>query len=236
MPRSRARALADDFTPPIVRRAARVARDRLRSAPGGGNGKPAGPLNPDKIEYGAGFYDDSFDTDDRWRKPYWKLGWYGSWAVIADRVMSRDGAKVLDMGCGAGHLSRLLADRGLQHYVGFDFSVKRLEQARVLVPEFRFEVADASTTDLFDTVEFNTVVCTEFLEHLDGDLEILARIHSGARVLGTVPNYDAHGHVRFFDTKDEVEQRYRPSFATLSVTQVRNAGDDAEWLIDGVRP
>jgi SAM-dependent methyltransferase len=219
--------LARDLTPPILVRAVRKAR-------GGAVPAGKGPLNPDKIEYGPEFYDASFENDTRWRKPYWQLGWYGSWAVIADRVVQSESPRVLDMGCGAGHLAHLLADRGLEHYTGFDFSALRLEQARRVVPQFRFEVADAYTTDLFETVDYNTVVCTEFLEHLDGDLEILGRLRRGTRVLGTVPNYDAYGHVRFFDTKDEVEARYRPCFAQLTVDQIPNVGGDAEWLMDGV--
>jgi SAM-dependent methyltransferase len=222
-----------DFTPPILVRSARTLRSRL----GGGrqaDSRSAGPLNPDKIEYGPDFYDDSFDTDGRWRRPYWKLDWYGSWAVIADRVLGVAAPSVLDMGCGAGHLARLLADRGLEQYTGFDFSRKRLEHARALVPEFRFEVADAYTTDLLETVDYNIVVCTEFLEHLDGDLEILGRLRRGARLLGTVPNYDAHGHVRYFGSAGEVEDRYRACFSTFTVTQIRNLPGNAEWLIDGV--
>jgi 2-polyprenyl-3-methyl-5-hydroxy-6-metoxy-1,4-benzoquinol methylase len=137
------------------------------------------------------------------------------------------------MGCGAGHLARLLADQGVEHYTGFDFSAKRLEQARLVVPEFRFEIADAYTTDLFETVDYTIVVCTEFLEHLEGDLEILGRIHSGTRVLGTVPNYDAKAHLRYFHSQTEVDDRYGPLFTDLDVAQIRNVGGGSEWLIDG---
>lgn len=214
-------------------RAARAAKRRTNGASRANPARADGPLNPDHIEYGADFYDETFENEDRWRKAYWKLIWYGSWAVIGDRVAHSDSPRVLDMGCGAGHLARLLADQGVDHYTGFDFSAKRLEQARLVVPEFRFEIADAYTTDLFDTVDYTIVVCTEFLEHLEGDLEILRRIHSGTRVLGTVPNYDAKAHLRHFDSKAEVEDRYGPVFTDLDVAQIRNVGGGSEWLIDG---
>lgn len=229
--------LALDITPPVIMRAVRSARQRRNGNAPAGKAKPGtatkAPLNPDLIEYGADFYDETFENEDRWRKPYWKLIWYGSWAVIGDRVAAVPGARVLDMGCGAGHLAHLLADRGVEHYTGFDFSAKRLEQARVVVPAFRFEIADAYTTDLFETVEYDIVVCTEFLEHLEGDLQILERIRTGTRVLGTVPNYDAKAHLRYFHTADEVAARYSPLFANLTVTQIHNVGGGSEWLIDG---
>jgi 2-polyprenyl-3-methyl-5-hydroxy-6-metoxy-1,4-benzoquinol methylase len=195
-----------------------------------------GPLNPDLVEYGPEYYDETFEQEERWRRPYFKLIWYGSWAVIGDRVAHATSPRVLDMGCGAGHLADLLAEQGIVEYTGFDFSEKRLEQARRVVPAFRFEVADAYTTDLFDTVDYNIVVCTEFLEHLEGDLKILARIRSGTRVLGTVPNYDAKAHLRYFQSADDVKARYGPMFESLTVTQIRNVGGGSEWLIDGVRP
>jgi SAM-dependent methyltransferase len=229
--------VALQITPPIVWRALRSVRSRRNAGRNGSApAKVKAPLNPDLIEYGADFYDETFENEDRWRKHYWKLIWYGSWAVIGDRVAHAESPRVLDMGCGAGHLAHLLHDHGIENYTGFDFSAKRLEQARVVVPEFRFEVADAYTTDLFTTVDYNIVVCTEFLEHLEGDLRVLARIKSGTRVLGTVPNYDAKAHLRFFDNKQQVEERYGPTFASLNVTQIRNVGGGSEWLIDGVLP
>jgi SAM-dependent methyltransferase len=230
---SRLRRVVIDVTPPILARAVRSARSRQNGA--SKQGAPVkGPLNPDLIEYGPEFYDETFEQEERWRKPYFKLIWYGSWAVIGDRVAGTTSPKVLDMGCGAGHLAELLAERGIVDYTGFDFSAKRLEQARRVVPAFRFEVADAYTTDLFDTVEYNIVVCTEFLEHLEGDLEVLDRIRRGTRVLGTVPNYDAKAHLRYFHSADDVKARYGPTFESLTVTQIRNVGGGSEWLLDGV--
>ena len=154
--------------------------------------------------------------------------------MIGDRVMNSESPRVLDMGCGAGHLACLLLERGVEHYTGFDFSSNRLEQARLLVPGFRFELADAYKTDLFETVDYNVVTCTEFLEHLDGDLEILQRIKSGTRVLGTVPNYDATAHLRYFHNAGEVEARYAHLFSQVGVSQIRNTSGSIEWLIDGI--
>lgn len=232
---SPARRIAQEFVPPIVTRGFRSLRARAGFAPARAARPPKGPLNPDLIEYGPDFYDNAFDTQDRWTSPYYKLTWYASWAVIAERVVCERGAPVLDMGCGAGHLARLLADRGIERYVGFDFSEKRLSQARLLVPEFRFEIADAYKTDLFETVDYQIVTCTEFLEHLAGDLEVLDRIRSGTRVLGTVPNYDATAHLRFFDNADEVQERYTDRFVDLTVTRIRNVYGGCEWLLDGHR-
>ena len=224
---------ASDWVPPALVRAIK----RVRTA------RSAGPAAPERApgvgsatsEFGADFYDESFEREDRWKRPYWELQWYGSWTAIAERItaVSSDPA-VLDMGCGAGHFAALLHDRGVARFTGFDFSEKRLEYARTLVPDYEFVVADAYTTEIFADAAYDTVVCTEFLEHLDRDVEVLQRIRSGARVLGTVPNYDAEAHVRVFPTKDDVVERYGAVLRDIRVDQVHNTTGTAEWLMDGV--
>jgi SAM-dependent methyltransferase len=229
--RARLRSIARDFTPPVVLRTVRRARGGR-----GANGTTPARVNAQKstgIEYGPDFYDDVFDAEERWTLPYWKMQWYASWAVLADRVIRSEDPRVLDMGCGPGHLGRLLVDRGVTTFVGFDFSPKRLEAARSLVPECRFELADAYKTDLFETVDYNIVTCCEFLEHLEGDLEVLGRIRSGTRVLGTVPSYDAKAHLRYFADEAEVMARYAPKFRDLTVDRVHNTGNGSEFLLDG---
>lgn len=228
-----ARAWVKDLTPPVLLRAARHGSRRLRPGPTTPNATKL-PIEQ-RDEYGAEFYDEVYEAEDRWDLPYWKMQWYASWAVIVDRIMLTEDPKVLDMGCGPGHLGRMLADRGLTKFVGFDFSEKRLAAARGLVPELRFEVADAYTTDLFETVDYGIATCCEFLEHLDGDLAILDRLPTGTRVLGTVPNYDATAHLRFFSSEAEVMDRYAPKFTDLRVDRVHNTGKGIEFVLDGHR-
>ena len=54
---------------------------------------------------------------------------------------------VLDVGCGTGALSRLVADRGGTP-VGADISATMIEGARQIYPELRFEVVDVQEADL----------------------------------------------------------------------------------------
>ncbi len=57
------------------------------------------------------------------------------------------GLVVLDVGCGTGGLSRLVADRGGTP-VGADISASMIDGARQLYPELRFEVVDVQDADL----------------------------------------------------------------------------------------
>lgn len=58
-----------------------------------------------------------------------------------------EGRVVLDVGCGTGALSRLVADRGGTP-IGADISATMIDGARQLYPELRFEVVDVQDGDL----------------------------------------------------------------------------------------
>jgi hypothetical protein len=132
-------------------------------------------------------------------------------------------------------MAALLFDRGLGDYVGFDFSPKRIAWAKNTVPGFRFEVADAYTTDLFDQVQYDTVICTEFLEHVNDDVGVIDRIRPGVHFLGTVPDFGGGSHVRFFSSADAVEDRYRSHFGEFGVsTWTMPGGRSRQFLIDAV--
>ena len=74
----------------------------------------------------------------------------------------------------------------------FEFSV-----AALLSPE-----ADARHR------RYQVFVLTEVLEHVTDDLGILSRLPSGGHVIVTVPNFDSAGHVRHFESVDQVIERF----------------------------
>jgi SAM-dependent methyltransferase len=219
----RATVLAKDLTPPRLYRFSRRIRRKFI---------------PKKLltsEAGADYYDESFETLSHWRAEYSASPWYYIWTVIVDRLQSIESAYVLDVGCGPGQLAAFIRDRGITDYVGLDFSTARINFARTHVPELRFEVADAYTTDLFDTTPYNTVVCTEFLEHVEGDVDVMRRLRAGARFIGTVPNFGGGSHVRFFEDDAQVLERYSPCFETVRVdTFLMPKPGRKQFLVDGI--
>ena len=75
------------------------------------------------------------------------VGRYAGW--VADLAgLLRPGARVVDLGCGAGiPATRELATRGLQ-VLGVDFSAVQLRRARRLVPRARLVQADMTAMQL----------------------------------------------------------------------------------------
>jgi trans-aconitate 2-methyltransferase len=67
----------------------------------------------------------------------WKHG-----AALLEVLEPQAGERILDLGCGTGHLTAQLAATGAE-VIGLDSSPEMIAQARQSYPHLRFEVADA---------------------------------------------------------------------------------------------
>lgn len=78
-------------------------------------------------------------------------------ARVLDRYLTRTGAETLDLGCGAGRMTRALLDRGLS-VTGVDVGGTLVRAARSRLPGAAFATGDAATlpfdADAFDYVVF----------------------------------------------------------------------------------
>jgi SAM-dependent methyltransferase len=161
------------------------------------------------------------------------------WESICERIPM--GSRILEVGCGVAHFAHLLMDRRIPGaYVGFDLSTAAVAMAKARLPECRVEVDDARATDLFTSVQYDVVVCTEVLGHIVDDVPVIERIPREKHVLATVPSFDDVHHVRFFAEAGEVRDRYRCLFSSLEVSKHQGVGDPNEpagtvFLLDGVR-
>jgi 2-polyprenyl-3-methyl-5-hydroxy-6-metoxy-1,4-benzoquinol methylase len=204
------RNLLQDLTPPAIWRACdklkRLVHRRKRFQYG--------------VEQPPEFYDATFDRADHWKQHYCDSHYYPLWTVIADRLVKADVRSVLDIGCGPGQVACLLCDAGIDRYLGLDFSMARIAHARDACPSCQFIQADIFQSDLLETFEYDCVLTMEFLEHVERDLDVLRRVRAETRVLATVPNFPAAGHVRHFETAEAVKQRYSTVLTDLSVTDL----------------
>ena len=86
------------------------------------------------------------------------------------------GKRVLDVGCGVGYGSHLLARSGAERVVAFDVSPETIDHARSFYahPNLSFEVQSADSFHFDET--FDVVTCFELIEHVDRQAEVLSRI------------------------------------------------------------
>jgi len=102
----------------------------------------------EKAKWDAGLYDEKHSF-------VWKLA-----AGLLELLDAKPGERILDLGCGTGHLAARVADTGA-HVVGVDRSPEMVRQAREKYPAQRFEVMDARELTLggaFDAVFSNAAL------------------------------------------------------------------------------
>jgi trans-aconitate 2-methyltransferase len=77
----------------------------------------------------------------------WKRG-----ADLLDLLDPKPGERILDLGCGTGHLTVQIAERGAE-VTGLDSSASMIAQARQNYPKLKFTLADARSFELPEPVD-----------------------------------------------------------------------------------
>jgi trans-aconitate methyltransferase len=80
--------------------------------------------------------------------------------ALLDLLDPKPGERILDLGCGTGHLTNEIARRGAE-ITGLDASASMVAQARQNYPKLKFELADATSFEFhepFDAVFSNAVL------------------------------------------------------------------------------
>lgn len=102
----------------------------------------------DKCNWNAQLYDDKHSF-------VWKLA-----AGVLELLDPQPGERIVDLGCGTGHLTDKIAEAGAE-VIGVDLSPEMIAQAREKYPALRFEVMDARELALngrFDAVFSNATL------------------------------------------------------------------------------
>jgi 2-polyprenyl-3-methyl-5-hydroxy-6-metoxy-1,4-benzoquinol methylase len=126
---------------------------------------------------------------------------------VVEEVTERSVKSVLEVGCGTGGLAELLMTTPAE-YRGFDFSSVGVQRAgkRTGRPE-AFFIGNALDTASY-RFPYEAIVCTEVLEHITRDLDVVSLWKPGTWCICSVPNFDYSTHVRFFRREEEVRARY----------------------------
>jgi len=138
--------------------------------------------NTQSSGWNAGLYDDKFSF-------IWEYG-----SNLIDLLDPQPGERILDLGCGTGHLTHVIERRG-SDVVGTDHSADMIEQARANYPEIRFAVEDASNFTVdepIDAVFSNAVL--HWVRDAEGAVASMsAALKPGGRL---VAEFGGKGNVR----------------------------------------
>src|SRR4030095_15944911 len=95
---------------------------------------------------------------------------------VMELLAPKAGERILDLGCGTGHLTNQIAEAGGE-VVGIDKSTTMIDEARRLYPDLHFEIADA--TDFYFEQPFDAVFSNAAI-HWMKDQPSVARCNWGA--------------------------------------------------------
>lgn len=150
--------------------------------------KSAAPLN----EYGKQYFE-NYNYADRPLgrfSMYWFARRY--YASLVRQFAPAGGGKLLEMGCGLGHLTGLLQDDF--QAVGIDIAGYSIDQLKQNAPRAQGFVMSAEDLSRFDDGEFQTVVALHLVEHLTDPADTLCQVSRilsvGGLLLFATPNPD----------------------------------------------
>jgi trans-aconitate methyltransferase len=115
-------------------------------------------------KWDAGLYDEKHSF-------VWKMA-----AGLLELLEAKSGERILDVGCGTGHLTAKIATNGAQ-VTGVDQSAEMIQEARAAYPALRFEVMDARELTLpekFDAVFSNATL--HWIKEPGRAVESIARV------------------------------------------------------------
>ncbi len=119
---------------------------------------------------------------------YWFARRY--YAALARRYAPRGGGKLLEMGCGLGHLLGLLQDDF--QCVGVDLAEYAIQQTRQNAPRAEALVHSADDLSIFQDGEFSVVIALHLVEHLADPQGAIGQVHRilrpGGLFLYATPN------------------------------------------------
>ena len=166
--------------------------------------------------YATGSVDKVYDL------PYRHSGYYPLFRTVCNVLRARGSRSVLEVGCGTGGFAHLWHDQNpAARYRGFDFSPVAVEKARERTGRTdAFFVGDARAPGSYSG-DFDSIVCTEVLEHIEDDLEVINNWGAGTLCVCSVPNFAADNHVRVFKSADDVIKRYSSNIEIESVRHVK---------------
>ena len=140
---------------------------------------------------------------------------------IVDSIREFLGDRVLDVGCGIGNTTSLL-NRPL--VVGMDVSDYYLDEFRKRLPEIpviKHDISNVGDLTKLREFRFDTVFCSNVLEHVEDDEKALSNIYEildvGGLFVSLVPNYPS-----LYGSMDKEDLHYRRyTKTTLRETLIR---------------
>lgn len=118
--------------------------------------------------------------------------------------------RILELGCGTGHLAKLLIYDNYKYIRGVDTDKRIINIVR---RSFASRHRELFIEALFNSQEaldcdYDTVICQEVFEYADCDLAVLKKLKSDVKVIFTVAGHHNEAYCRWFSGEKAIRTRY----------------------------
>lgn len=166
------------------------------------------------------FYDEKYIEQSEYKQHYKDSWYYVHWTQIIKYLKKFQNVKILEIGCGTGQLAHYLFDEGYKNYSGFDLSSEAIEIAKRRI-DLDFYLGNALDSTTYKK-DYNMIICTEVLEHIKDDIDVLKKLKKGVNIIFSIPNFDEESHVRWFLSERQIKKRYLRYIDIQDITRVGN--------------
>ncbi|MFO0598510.1 MAG: class I SAM-dependent methyltransferase [Myxococcaceae bacterium] len=166
------------------------------------------------------------DAHDRLEEDHW---WFEGRRrvvrqVLRDQLLPRASRRILDLGCGAGSMFKLLGEFGTVD--GAESSPDALARARAKFPQLRVE--PCNLPDELPSGTWDVITAFDVIEHLDHPIEALRALRShltwDGQVVITVPAFQF-----LWSHHDDANQHRRRYSRIELVSHLSSAGFKVTW-------
>ena len=154
--------------------------------------------NYDILNTSKSYWENEFISSDY---DYKKLANKDSWVRFVEEVKSKNIKSVLDLGCGGGHWSVILARAGINRIKSVDFSRTTIDNLNDWIKEenLNIETEVKEIQNYTDVMEYDLIICNSVLDHL-----LLDDLKKVIKNISNMLSNDGYAYISF-DGIDEDE-------------------------------
>lgn len=180
------------------------------------------------IEKTKEYYDNIYFKSDKYKQDYSDIVYLPIYVKVLKKINRKD--KILELGCGAGHLAHMLKDFEYNNYIGIDYSQVAIRQAAEKVDQLFVKLDVIKDDIIFD---YDVIISIEMFEHLNYT-KVLGKLKKGTQIIFSVPNFMIDSHLYSWDSEEIIRRDFEKYIKINSIEKALQIKNNKWFIISGL--